>query len=842
MQSRLSRQSFLQSKTSHHLAERHGGKAEFGFYDRLFFKHISLKFGEDLELAFRASFFVLVCGLPFMIPEWLCPVCGRIVKTGFYSSGSVTYFMFTLYKTTGDTIHFAIGGLAGTLIAVFNIWCMMGFMPGGYMGPDSPDQWVWYVGMAWGMLFVFFMLWLNFDGNTQVFGLSTYVWYWMAFLNYHTPFGFSHSFTISHSGAAVRELLVAASGISLALIAAFIPYPMFAIWKAQRRAKDSLWELHILWTEFNHYYTGKARNPYKVTILRKKLDVMKGNVGQLNSEISAAWYECLGMGPWQRQRMMLKILDGYLAESFNRLSTVLHLALDEEFEGNHQKLMTKVEPQMTKLVLQTGHLLAHCVDTVACGDNKKYKAAMDTEVDELISSREELTTEFIKACQSVGHYMVSEECSGQHVVCSNICSFSRLTREFARKLQRDMPSERVDWRDGGGMFGLFAPALLVDRMHLNYVLRNWLSICLSFWVGYKGVAGKMVLPYNAALASTCCVLLSRFIGSAMSKNLNRLQGVVLGTVFGQVVYALLAWCIWWGYLAIAVAVFIWAFASLFIYYNSQTFSSVGLLLGVFGVGGMLQGCSDEIFDPTLSYYGVINCTSGIVIMCLVDTIFAAGRASDLALMSFHAAWDPILQQVDELLNYKMERLAPRRGTVRGLIADAHMLCQEAEAEPRYWRHPWPLAAFERGVKTLSMLRFTLAALEAGVTQVKPTGEAVKEEHFIAATKMESFIVVADHLKDMLKKTKNNLTFLLKNETGITSQAMFMEMKSLTDSMEQTSRDQLDVFAADINAQKHESAKDTLENDPISDMSILTRSLQSIFDELAMANRQMLALV
>lgn len=392
------------------------------------------------------------------------------------------------------------------------------------------------------------------------------------------------------------------------------------------------------------------------------------------------------------------------------------------------------------------------------------------------------------------------------------------------------------------MFGLFAPALLVDRMHLNYVLRNWLSICLSFWVGYKGVAGKMVLPYNAALASTCCVLLSRFIGSAMSKNLNRLQGVVLGTVFGQVVYALLAWCIWWGYLAIAVAVFIWAFASLFIYYNSQTYSSVGLLLGVFGVGGMLQGCSDDIFDPTLSYYGVINCTSGIVIMCLVDTIFAAGRASDLALMSFHAAWDPILQQVDELLNYKMERLAPRRGTVRGLIADAHMLCQEAEAEPRYWRHPWPLAAFERGVKTLSMLRFTLAALEAGVTQVKPTGEAVKEDHFIAATKMESFIVVADHLKDMLKKTKNNLTFLLKNETGITSQAMFIEMKSLTDSMEQASRDQLDVFAADINAQKHESAKDTLENDPISDMSILTRSLQSIFDELAMANRQMLALV
>merc|ERR1719223_1098695 len=164
-------------------------------------------------------------------------------------------------------------------------------MPGGYQGPDSPDQWVWYAGIVWGMLYIFFMLWLNFDGNTQVFGLSTFMWYWMAFLNYHTPFGFAHSFTISHHGAAVRELLIAATGISVALIAAFIPYPMFAIWKAQQRAKTSLWELHILWTDFNHYYTGKERNPYKVSILRKKLEVMKGKVGALDSEISAAWYE-----------------------------------------------------------------------------------------------------------------------------------------------------------------------------------------------------------------------------------------------------------------------------------------------------------------------------------------------------------------------------------------------------------------------------------------------------------------------------------------------------------------------------------------------------------------------
>merc|ERR1719263_2327414 len=78
--------------------------------------------------------------------------------------------------------------------------------------------------------------------------------------------------------------------------------------------------------------------------------------------------------------------------------------------------------------------------------------------------------------------------------------------------------------------------------------------------------------------------------------------------------------------------------------------------------------------------------------------------------------------------------------------------------------------------------------------------------------------------------------------GLTPQAMFREMKALNDKVEESSRDQLAVFAADINAQRHEPAQDTLENDPISDMNILLRSLQAMFDELAASNREMLSLM
>merc|ERR1719276_700396 len=76
--------------------------------------------------------------MPFLVPRTYCPICYEVVRTRFYNSASVVYFCFTLYKTTGDTIYFAYGGLMGTVIAVINIWALMGFFPGGYV-PGQPN-------------------------------------------------------------------------------------------------------------------------------------------------------------------------------------------------------------------------------------------------------------------------------------------------------------------------------------------------------------------------------------------------------------------------------------------------------------------------------------------------------------------------------------------------------------------------------------------------------------------------------------------------------------------------------------------------------------------------------
>jgi len=339
-------------------------------------------------------------------------------------------------------------------------------------------------------------------------------------------------------------------------------------------------------------------------------------------------------------------------------------------------------------------------------------------------------------------------------------------------------------------------------------------------------------------------LLSRCVGSAMAKNLNRLQGVVLGTVIGQTAYALLAWCTMSGYISVAVAVLVWATLTLFIYYNSASFGTVGLLLAVFGVTSLLQGCSDEVYNPATSYYGVINTTGGICIMCVVDTICAPGRASELAVASYFGPWEKLVAQADVLFNADMKRLPPRAGTVRAMIADAANLGNEAYEEPRYWRAPWPLSTYQRAVNCLSTLRFTLASLEAGVTEAQSSGEALKEEHFLEVLKMESFIEVNNILKARFADTRQALEKALTNETGATLMDFNKSQVLSSDLAGKHASANLAIqkFVDEFNKLKHKdiTEDETLEQDPIADMSILVCALQAIFAELEAVNEIMVA--
>jgi len=805
-----------------------------GTYDRLFLKHINREFGDNLELASRAACFTLICGLPFMTPKWMCPICDHLVRTKFYNSGAVTYFLFTLYKTTGDTIYFAQGGIVGTILAVATIWLMNGFMPGGYRldGPDS----VWWIANAVGVLFVFLLLYLNFDGNTRVFGLSTYVWFWMAYINPHVDGGFSENFQVKVDGAAMSGLVTALSGCSIAIVAAYLPYPLFALWRALETSKVMVEQLHMTWEDFAKYYCGDENNPMATTVLGNELKALKEVSGKLDGYIASAWYECLGMGKWQRQRLMMKRLSQYVSQTSDRLSSMMQVCLEEDFGPTHDDLMVRVRAHITMVIDLNGELLSNIYAAILAGGFSEESAkVVNAEIETLSNAVAALTSAFVTGSQAVGEYKLSDNASGENVVASNVCAFATLTRQFAEEIQSPLPAEVSNWKNGTGAMGIFAPSVLQDKSHLQWTVRNGTSILVAFTIGYNGVAGKMILNYNPAIASTICVLLSNFVGSALTKNLSRLQGVVLGIVVGQVGYALLGWCVWWGYISVAVALYSWTLLALFVYYNSSQYSTVGLLLAVFGSAGLLQGCSEDIFDPRDSFYAIINCTAAIAVMGIVDIVLSPGRASDMARDEYIETFDPLIEALRQICDSNVKELPPRGGKILGQINSAAGLGEEAAQEPRYWRHSWPDAMFTRAISCLHTLRFCISSIEFSSTHMV-NGSRMKEDHFISATSLVSFAAVRDALTKQMLFIRAQLEKKMTLETGGDVFLTRLQLKgdSMSTSYGEASKKALSAFMAELNssaAKRRPPGEKSLEEDPIADMSLFICSLQAIFAEL-----------
>jgi hypothetical protein len=223
---------------------------------------------------------------------------------------------------------------------------------------------------------------------------------------------------------------------------------------------------------------------------------------------------------------------------------------------------------------------------------------------------------------------------------------------------------------------------------------------------------------------------------------------------------------------------------LFMYYHSENYSTVGLLLVVFGTSSLLKPCANTETVPS-GHSAIVNVTVAICVMTIIDILLSPARASDMALDNFKEAHLAIKQALVDLFDPDKKEIAPRRiagvtgDTLSDKINAAKSMGGEAALEPRYWRPDWQTSRFDQAISCLECLRFCVDAVEnIALEGGKPTETRQKKQIFITALETDSFkgvVEIPDPSGLSIKQLQELLTMLKINHDKCADRGDFLAL-------------------------------------------------------------------
>lgn len=266
---------------------------------------------------------------------------------------------------------------------------------------------------------------------------------------------------------------------------------------------------------------------------------------------------------------------------------------------------------------------------------------------------------------------------------------------------------------------LVDPSVILSVDSLSFCMRQMVSQLLLFIVGYFGVRGGAINQHNAALASNAAVLMSCAIGPEMKKNMDRLQGIIFGTVVGHLIFCIFGGCELWSLAAIALVTLAWTWMCLFLYYDSAKYGSIGVLMGVFGPMAFLQSCDShehllERSRHATQWQQVIDIVFAVLVISGVDSISAQGRPSVMAGTAFMKSWKHMIQMLEILFDPNQKELQYHRDESISLISRAESLGRQAKEEPRFWKQPFEGEIFDECINTARDMRTIISGMEFSI--------------------------------------------------------------------------------------------------------------------------------
>jgi hypothetical protein len=314
--------------------------------------------------------------------------------------------------------------------------------------------------------------------------------------------------------------------------------------RARDQAIDLTDDISDAWNDVSQFFcTDHPDHDKKEEFLRDMVK-LHHNISKLDIYTRFAWFECLGMGKWQQERLLLIRLSKSLHKSYDRLMSVMNAVNQEDFGYEHCVMMERLNPIVFAICNKAHRVMAEIVsEIVKNGTIRSERVQYIDEIgNDLEQSLRELMIQFRISKRGAGiptNPDVCEELMDEHAFCISISGHGRNVVQFSddvvafyagnmsSRAHYARPKQFNDNISGIYFADMFAMDVVFDRGHAVRALRRWLAVIIAFTIGYIGYA-HLIPAHGAGIAASVAMMFTNHPGSIAGQNIGKLQGCILG--------------------------------------------------------------------------------------------------------------------------------------------------------------------------------------------------------------------------------------------------------------------------------------------------------------------------
>ncbi|ETL34407.1 hypothetical protein L916_13362 [Phytophthora nicotianae] len=708
---------------------------------------LSATFRQNTEMALRASFAVILSSIIQTRNQAYDPSHAHDKKWMFfpdwYYLGGLSYcaimVVFSMAYNVGGTIREVCQGFSGVGVALLYNYILFAFVEVERFDSKADDPYInyykinkafnsnayWinvpnmYATLPWIFVFTVGVMVLPFHINTRKYAVGTNAYFTLTIINPANPLRPGQLKSIDEelfdTSNILRNLrifaIVGLLGALISVVAMCFPYPIFAISRlredSQKAAADLLELLNIVVDSYCFKNKNVENMEFLKLRLRRKFDDAEARYRRMESLLEDAWWEqCFGLHyPLRFNRVMSRTyikLVGSLIADLRTLSYAMRL---EKYGRLHTTYMAILKREIYIIQTRSNDLLneiSHEVHDLSPHLDLKSLGALENQVEMALYqfrkiqnrtfAKEVVTPEEVAENVPLNLFLFS-----LNSLCSTLLNF-----------QQSYNSRKYDDAHRVRSFVRKSLRKIVDpgyyRNPTTWINAFKITLAVMAGVGFSvGVYG-----FSSTVPSTIAYIMCETLGSSFRKTVNRVGGVVAGSIVPSVFKFFFVQICEPQVLSIVltnIVMFIWVGMCMYVYFG-QGYAAYSGMVAAFVASDTLMRQTDICYPngsdssssiAVASYSSLAQTSVAVVIFISVETFIFPKSAISMLRHSIVDSLKLHQKAFDELFGHHLSSSVvmdeSSMADVRRMLAvdipnsleKQRQLLVEAMVEPLLWR-------------------------------------------------------------------------------------------------------------------------------------------------------------